>query len=474
MLGDATVRAALVRLEDLRREAAIGRNGLGACKRLADHIFFAQIEKLYPDAIREYRRYLEASEETDYAALRLAKLLARAGDAEGAAVALRRFLDANSEDASAWLFFGGLCWRLGRFEQAGDAFESCLRIDPNNTKAKLGLDGVGYLRRKVDRLEFDWSGRKIVFSLPGGDFAADVMHLGGYFANLGQLEALQERAPVGGSAVVVGAGDGNDAVFLLRLLECARLEVFETDAAARALAERNLAGNLREVAAGTEVRMRDWWPVTPETGLDSRCGAPVDLLNIDAPALVVDVLRQADSLIARSRPWIHVIFNRANAATLAAWATERNYTVAWRSDASHGGSLLLQPREAEPKSFAGRHYAALQSADAHLDSGQIDEAIGVLADLVGAWPRWPVALLTYAIALLQRRESGRGDSQDLVKAYSALLNAVGEKPDLADGWRLLGRLAFESGLVDQGRQFFQRTLELAPGDAEAIEALRNQ
>ncbi len=467
MLSDRTLQAARARLEILRGESERDHSPMAAL-RVADQIYFAQLEDRYAEAIALYERHLDAALDGGRRWLRLGKLQAKAKAVRAAADAAAAHLSLYPGDGAVWLFAAGLHWRLNEYDDARRCLEHCLLTDPSNAKAQTGIAGLDHLGNAVTRLNLEWSGRSFCFRFPCHDFEVDTLRLSGRFANEDALEAIAERAPVGGCCLELGAGEGNDAVFILRVLRPSSLLLIETDPSSAALCRDNLSLNLSE--SHCNVAFLSLSNQDKELTIDQAVLCPIDFIKCNDATVTLSVLKGAQSQVERARPWIGVSVNRADSEQVFQWLRERRYEICWRSDASNGSRLLARPEGASDGGFAGDHYAVLAEADHLLERSEFDRAVSILEALAARWPQWALAVLSLAVALLQRKQS-KGDDADIVRAYAVLTDLVAAQPREAEAWRLLGRIACQASLQDQARQHFMNVRALLPDDQEAREAL---
>ena len=81
-------------------------------------------------------------------------------------------------------------------------------------------------------------------------------------------------------------------------------------------------------------------------------------------------------------------------------------------------------------------------------------------------PENPLASYYYAVALWKQTRGG-GDSEISRHAEALLEEAIALDPKLSDAYLLLGVLYFDRGNFDQAIQAYRKTIEIAPGVAEA-------
>jgi YaiO family outer membrane protein len=103
------------------------------------------------EAARRYRDYLALRPHDDEARGRLARLLSRLGDREGAVALYRDILTRHPQDADVKLALARLLSWDQKFDEAMNLYEAVLQQDPDNREANRGLADVSFW--KGDRKE---------------------------------------------------------------------------------------------------------------------------------------------------------------------------------------------------------------------------------------------------------------------------------------------------------------------------------
>ena len=130
--------------------------------------------------------------------------------------------------------------------------------------------------------------------------------------------------------------------------------------------------------------------------------------------------------------------------------------------------LAFRPDQAQAqaqeilRAAPGHPEAVLLLAQALSEQGQRVEALGVLEPLATSQPRWAIAHLELGRA--------RGELGDSRGALAALTFALGLKPDLAEGWRLLAEQHRLAGDTQAAEQALARHLACATSDPQLLSA----
>jgi FkbM family methyltransferase len=233
-----------------------------------------------------------------------------------------------------------------------DAFRSsgtALCFDPQLQVARLVFVIAQRLLTNKAVVEIPFAGETLRFNLSGKTFTVDSAHVCGRLEESGELQALHELRGQWPVMVDIGGNVGNHAVAFLRGFRPGKLFIYEVNPRCLPILEDNLARNrmpgcqyeIRPRAVGA-ARGKLFLPRHDDlnTGLQEQAegeGESVDVvplddelttadfIKIDVEGMELDVLKGAEGLISRSRPWIYIEVQHYNRAAFDAWMQAHRY-----------------------------------------------------------------------------------------------------------------------------------------------------
>lgn len=125
------------------------------------------------------------------------------------------------------------------------------------------------------------------------------------------------------------------------------------------------------------------------------------------------------------------------------------------ASAAWGKALALDPRQATAQRHLGD--AAARVGDLERATHHYREAIGIDPD---------------ALAVVDRLAETLVARGDLIGAAELVSSFVVGRPEIAEGWCLLGRIRLLSGKAEGARDAFRRALEVDPSSRDALEGVR--
>lgn len=258
--------------------------------------------------------------------------------------------------------------------EAGRAFEAfrssaaALYFDPNLNIARIVLIIAQRLLTNKAVVEVPFAGETLRFNLSGKTFTVDSAHVCGRLEESGELQTLhelRERWPV---MVDIGGNVGNHAVAFLRGFCPKKLFVYEVNPRCLPILEGNLARNITSGCA-YEIRPRAVGAARGKlflprhddlnTGLQEQAEgegesvdvvplddelAAADFLKIDVEGMELDVLKGAERLVSRSRPWIYIEVQHYNRAAFDAWMQAHHYRAEKTFEYSAYSNVIAAPR----------------------------------------------------------------------------------------------------------------------------------
>ena len=198
-------------------------------------------------------------------------------------------------------------------------------------------------------VEVPFCGERLRFKLSGKTFTVDSAHVCENVEESDELQALYALRQPWQVMVDIGGNVGNHAAVFHRVFRPGKLFVYEVNPRCLPILEGNLALNrvpgceyeIRPRAVGA-TRGRLFLPHHDDlnTGLQDKVegeGESVDVvalddeldaadfLKIDVEGMELDVLKGAEHLIERSRPWIYIEVQRHNRTAFEAWMQAHRY-----------------------------------------------------------------------------------------------------------------------------------------------------
>lgn len=304
---------------------------------------------------------------------------------------------------SLYCNYAHLCWVCGHTAQAIEALHTSLRLQPlqPNTLRQLAMieleagqvfeafrsSGAALAlapQLKAAKIIFliaqrILSGKAVVevrfateplqFRLSGKTLTVDAAHVCGHVEEGAELHALHTLRPTFPVMVDIGGNVGNHAAVFHRVFRPGKLFVYEVNPRCLPILEDNLALN-RVPGCEYEVRPRAVGAARGKlflprhddlnTGLQEQAEGEgesvdvvalddeldaVDFLKIDVEGMELDVLKGAERLIQRFRPWILIESKASNRSNFDFWISEFGYKIAREFPRGNYSNIIAAPAE---------------------------------------------------------------------------------------------------------------------------------
>ena len=307
---------------------------------------------------------------------------------------------------SLYCNYAHLCWVRGRTAEAIEALHASLRLQPlqPNTLRQLAmieleagqifeafrssgtalalapqLQAAKIIFAIAQRIlsgkavvEVRFATESLQFRLSGKTLTVDAAHACGHVEEEAELRALHALRPTFPVMVDIGGNVGNHAAVFHRVFRPGKLFVYEVNPRCLPILEGNLALNrvpgceyeIRPRAVGA-ARGKLFLPRHDDlnTGLQENTegeGESVDVvplddelteadfLKIDVEGMELDVLKGAERLVSRARPWIYIEVQSYNRAAFEAWMLEHRYRAEKTFEHSAYDNVIAAPASAIP------------------------------------------------------------------------------------------------------------------------------
>ena len=252
-----------------------------------------------------------------------------------------------------------------------DAFRSsgtALCFDPKLHAARIIFIIAQRLLSGKAVIEVPFCGERLQFKLSGKTFTVDSAHVCEKVEEADELQALYTLRQPWQVMVDIGGNVGNHAVVFHRAFRPRKLLVYEVNPRCLPILEDNLARNRipdcdyevrpRAVGAtrgklflphhddlntGLQANVEGAGESVEVVALDDELDA-ADFLKIDVEGMELDVLKGAERLIERSRPWLYIEVQRHNHTAFEAWMQAHRYRAEKTYEYADYSNIIAAPR----------------------------------------------------------------------------------------------------------------------------------
>jgi len=231
---------------------------------------------------------------------------------------------------------------------------------------------INTLHRAAASISFDYDDRRFSFLVDDRDDPIQRFHAAGRFYELEQLEAVRRLSPSRIGILALGAGAGNDVVFLGKFLDAQRIVVFEPDPRKHRLLRLNCALNRMnesDISHSTQTAGSTLGMVRNLVKQDAIKNGRFGLVRIDLDGDEANILKQLAEMICRDRPLLVIKAKTETSDKFLKRAGRLGYTVVRQMPASPSSTIhLLESRPSKSGWFAkwiskSRHQPADREAD---------------------------------------------------------------------------------------------------------------